>query len=198
MSVLQGGLLIFPNGVFWPCLNGRRITMLARFRGGVPRLKEDAMKRKIGLTLATGLALLVAGCSSQGGGSSLAARRRALRRRQPQLRQRARNFNLAVKCPGVHWEKTHGWSDQQIMEQESIEKAGHSRLRTMGSGAAQGLRASSARRSGGLKAPAPGALQPAMIRLTAYETSSRARRESEREVMKISGAASRAEMPRRL
>jgi len=30
MSELQGGLLIFPNGVFWPCLNERRMAMLAR------------------------------------------------------------------------------------------------------------------------------------------------------------------------
>jgi hypothetical protein len=28
---------------------------------------------------------------------------------------------LAVKCPGVHWEKTHGWTDQQIMDQESLD-----------------------------------------------------------------------------
>jgi hypothetical protein len=27
-----------------------------------------------------------------------------------------------VKCPGVHWEKTHGWSNQQIMQQESLEE----------------------------------------------------------------------------
>ena len=33
----------------------------------------------------------------------------------------ARNFNLAVKCPGVHYLKKKGWSDQQIMQQESVE-----------------------------------------------------------------------------
>ena len=33
--------------------------MLARLVGGVTRLKEDAMKRKIGLALVTGLALLL-------------------------------------------------------------------------------------------------------------------------------------------
>ena len=80
------------------------------------------MKRKIGLALATGLALLIAGCASQGssggsgggGGSSAPAPTGA-------AATTARNFNLAVKCPGVHWEKTHGWSNEQIMQQESLE-----------------------------------------------------------------------------
>jgi len=76
------------------------------------------MKRKIGLALAAGLALLAAGCSSQGssggGGSSAPAPTGA-------AESTARNFNLAVKCPGVHWEKTHGWSNEQIMQQESLE-----------------------------------------------------------------------------
>jgi hypothetical protein len=77
------------------------------------------MKRKIGLVLATGLALLIAGCSGQstsggaGGGGSPAPTGAAA--------TTARNFNLAVKCPGVHWEKTHGWADSQIMQQESLE-----------------------------------------------------------------------------
>jgi hypothetical protein len=81
-------------------------------------LKEDAMKRKIGLAMATGLALLVAGCAGQstsgGGGSATPAPPAA-------VTSTSRNFNLAVKCPGVHWEKTHGWSNEQIMEQESLE-----------------------------------------------------------------------------
>jgi len=34
MIALQGGLLIFPNGVFWPCLNERRVAMLARLVEG--------------------------------------------------------------------------------------------------------------------------------------------------------------------
>jgi hypothetical protein len=81
------------------------------------------MKRKIGLALATGLALLVAGCSSQssssggGGTSGSAAPAQA-----PAVAETSRNFNLAVKCPGVHWEKKHGWSDAQIMQQESVEE----------------------------------------------------------------------------
>jgi hypothetical protein len=80
------------------------------------------MKRKIGLALATGLALLIAGCSGQstsggsaGGGAAGAPAGNAA------AVSTSRNFNLAVKCPGVHWEKKHGWSDQQIMQQESLE-----------------------------------------------------------------------------
>src|SRR6202167_5182414 len=76
------------------------------------------MKRKIGLAMATGLALLVAGCAGQstsGGGGSAAPAPPAA------VTSTSRNFNLAVKCPGVHWEKTHGWSNEQIMEQESLE-----------------------------------------------------------------------------
>ncbi len=78
------------------------------------------MKRKIGLALATGLALLIAGCASQssssGGGGGAASPPPAA------AASTARNFNLAVKCPGVHWEKTHGWSNQQIMQQESLDE----------------------------------------------------------------------------
>src|SRR5208337_2644754 len=120
MRELQGGLLIFPDGVFWPCLNERRMDYVSSISGGVPRLKEDAMKRKIGLALATGLALLVAGCASQGGGGSAGGGGPAAAP-PAAVSSTARNFNLAVKCPGVHWEKTHGWSDQQIMQQESLE-----------------------------------------------------------------------------
>ncbi len=78
------------------------------------------MKRKIGLALATGLALLVAGCASQGGSGSAGGGGPAAAA-PAAVSSTARNFNLAVKCPGVHWEKTHGWSDQQIMQQESLE-----------------------------------------------------------------------------
>ena len=78
------------------------------------------MKRKIGLALATGLALLIAGCSSQGtsGGAGGAAGAPA---GNTGATSTARDFNLVVKCPGVHLLKKKGWSDQQIMQQESVE-----------------------------------------------------------------------------
>jgi len=82
------------------------------------------MKRTIGLALATGLALLIAGCSSQstsGGGAGGPSGGAGAPAGNPAAVSTARNFNLAVKCPGVHWEKKHGWSDQQIMQQESVE-----------------------------------------------------------------------------
>ena len=83
------------------------------------------MKRKIGLALATGLALLIAGCagqSSSGGGAGGGGGGSSTPPPTGAAATTARNFNLAVKCPGVHWEKTHGWSNQQIMQQESLEE----------------------------------------------------------------------------
>jgi hypothetical protein len=82
------------------------------------------MRRMIGFALASGLALLVAGCAGQGGGEKFPAgpgdtSSAATRANVPAA---TRNFNLAVKCPGVHWEKTHGWSNQQIMQQESLDE----------------------------------------------------------------------------
>lgn len=84
------------------------------------------MKRMIGLTLATGLALLVAGCASQGGGEPFPSgpgQTSSAAVRSGGAPAATRNFNLAVKCPGVHWEKTHGWSEQQIMQQQSIDSS---------------------------------------------------------------------------
>jgi hypothetical protein len=85
------------------------------------------MKRKIGLALAAGLALLVAGCASQGssggssggggGGGGMPAASQ-----NPSVANTSKNFNLAVKCPGVHYLKKKGWSDQQIMQQESVDE----------------------------------------------------------------------------
>ena len=87
------------------------------------------MKRKIGLALATGLALLIAGCASQGStgssggpGAGAGGTVGVAPAGNPEASSTARNFNLAVKCPGVHWEKTHGWSNQQIMQQESLDE----------------------------------------------------------------------------
>jgi hypothetical protein len=81
------------------------------------------MKRKIGFVLATGLALLIAGCSSQssGGGSTGGGGGAGAPAGTGAETTTARNFNLAVKCPGVHYLKKKGWSDQQIMQQESVE-----------------------------------------------------------------------------
>jgi hypothetical protein len=81
------------------------------------------MRRMTGFALASGLALLVAGCAGQGGGEKFPSGpgqtgSEATRSNVPAA---ARNFNLAVKCPGVHWEKTHGWSDAKIMEQEALD-----------------------------------------------------------------------------
>ena len=85
------------------------------------------MKRKIGLALATGLALLIAGCASQSssgssGGAGAGGTVGAAPPNNPAAASVARNFNLAVKCPGVHLLKKKGWSDQQIMQQESVEQ----------------------------------------------------------------------------
>lgn len=82
------------------------------------------MKRMIGFALASGLALLVAGCSSTGGGETFPAgpgQTSSAAVRSGGAPAATRNFNLAVKCPGVHWEKTHGWTDQQIMQQEAMD-----------------------------------------------------------------------------
>jgi hypothetical protein len=102
------------------------MTALARLVEVVPRLKEDAMKLKIGLALAAGLALFVAGCSGQsssaGGTSGGGAASAPAAPVTPSVSATSKNFNLAVKCPGVHYEKSHGWSDAQIMQQESIEE----------------------------------------------------------------------------
>jgi len=78
----------------------------------------------IGFALASGLALLVAGCAGQGGGEKFPSgpgetSSAATRVNVPAA---TRNFNLAVKCPGVHWEKQHGWSNSQIMQQESLDE----------------------------------------------------------------------------
>ena len=82
------------------------------------------MRRMIGFALASGLAMLVAGCAGQGGGEKFPSgpgdtTSAATRSNVPAA---TRNFNLAVKCPGVHWEKTHGWSNSQIMQQESLDE----------------------------------------------------------------------------
>lgn len=87
------------------------------------------MRRTIGLLLAGGLAFMVAGCASTSGsgsaGSTPTAATGATAGQQTASTEGDasrvnRDFNLRVKCPGVHEEKLHGWTDQQIMQQESV------------------------------------------------------------------------------
>jgi hypothetical protein len=78
------------------------------------------MRRTIGLLLASGLAMLVAGCASTGGGAAPAGGAAATGGAAAQSVS-LRNFNLRVKCPGVHTLKLHGWTDQQIEAQLSVE-----------------------------------------------------------------------------
>jgi len=78
------------------------------------------MKTTIALALASGLSVIVAGCAAGGagtksggaGGTSVASGGSEIR-----------NFNLEVKCPGVHYLKSHGKSDSDIMEQLQIEQS---------------------------------------------------------------------------
>ncbi len=87
------------------------------------------MRRTIGLLLAGGLAVMVTGCASTSGGGAGATTATAgaakgqvasTESANPDVSRVAHDFNLRVKCPGVHEEKIHGWTDQQIMEQESV------------------------------------------------------------------------------
>jgi hypothetical protein len=84
------------------------------------------MRRTIELLLfSAGLALLVAGCANQGGGggASAPAGGQAAQGSPAGLRaggDSMRDFNLRVKCPGVHELKQHGWSDAQIVQQLSV------------------------------------------------------------------------------
>jgi hypothetical protein len=96
-----------------------------------PRIKEDAMKIRIslGLILASGLALAVGGCSQESASNTSTGQAYA-----PQpgasvgtavTSNKAENnvnrqFSLAVKCPGVHYLKKKGWTNQQIMQQMQL------------------------------------------------------------------------------
>src|SRR5450755_2485923 len=92
------------------------------------RSKEDAMKRTIGFALASGLAFLVAGCAAGGGGAGTGASAggEASAPAAGGGTQTAaaatgmRDFNLQVKCPGIHLEKTKlKWDDDKIMSHEN-------------------------------------------------------------------------------
>jgi hypothetical protein len=88
------------------------------------------MKRTIGFALASGLALLVAGCAQMGGGAGApsgggeAASSAAGGGGGSQTASAStavRDFNLQVKCPGIHLEKTKlKWGDDKIQEHENV------------------------------------------------------------------------------
>lgn len=89
------------------------------------------MKRTLGLALASGLAMLVAaGCAAQGGmgGGASAGPEAATTPSGAQTASASagsasaiRDFNLQVKCPGIHLEKTKlNWSDDKIMSHENV------------------------------------------------------------------------------
>ena len=85
------------------------------------------MRRTIELLLfSAGLAFLVAGCANQSGGGTSASAPAGGQAAQGGTAAAStseasmRDFNLRVKCPGVHELKQHGWSDQQIVQQLSV------------------------------------------------------------------------------
>jgi hypothetical protein len=93
--------------------------------GGAP-IEGGIMKTTMGLALASGLFLMVAGCAAGGAGGTAGGGAGG-----PQKVASAgeggggaiRNFNLEVKCPGVNYLKTHGKSDSEIMEQMQLEQS---------------------------------------------------------------------------
>jgi hypothetical protein len=83
------------------------------------------MRRTIELLLfSAGLAFLVAGCANQGGGGASAPAGGQAAQGGTAAANASdtsmRDFNLRVKCPGVHELKQHGWSDQQIIQQLGV------------------------------------------------------------------------------
>jgi len=84
------------------------------------------MKRTIGFALASGLAFLVAGCAASGGGSGApagggASSAAAGGAQTASAGNGVRDFNLQVKCPGIHLEKTKlKWDDDKIMSHENV------------------------------------------------------------------------------
>jgi hypothetical protein len=81
------------------------------------------MKRTISFALASGLAFLVAGCAAGGGGSAAPAGGGASAggAQTASANTAVRDFNLQVKCPGIHLEKSKlKWSDDKIMEHENV------------------------------------------------------------------------------
>lgn len=87
------------------------------------------MKITIGLALASGLFLMVAGCATGGAGGAAPSGTTAGAAGGggggpvASVGGEIRNFNLEVKCPGVHFLKTHGKSDQQIIQQLQVDES---------------------------------------------------------------------------
>jgi hypothetical protein len=71
------------------------------------------LRTTIRLTLPVALMLLIAGCSSTQ--STTPEPAAAAENTTP-------NLDFAAKCPGVHHAKLHGWTDDQIMQQEKIKQ----------------------------------------------------------------------------
>jgi hypothetical protein len=86
------------------------------------------MKRTIGFALASGLAFLVAGCAGTGGGAGAPAGGGGASGSGGGANNQAiaaatgvRDFNLQVKCPGIHLEKSKlKWDDDKIMAHENV------------------------------------------------------------------------------
>lgn len=87
------------------------------------------MKRTIGFALASGLAFLVAGCAAGGGGAGTGASAGGGASapaagggaQTASAASSVRDFNLQVKCPGIHLEKTKlKWDDDKIMAHENV------------------------------------------------------------------------------
>jgi hypothetical protein len=82
------------------------------------------MKRSIGFALASGLAFLVAGCAAGGGagtGASGGGSEASGAGTQTASAGGIHDFNLQVKCPGIHLEKTKlKWDDDKIMSHENV------------------------------------------------------------------------------
>lgn len=81
------------------------------------------MKSTIGLALVSGLALFLAGCASSAGSAPAAGAVAAPSTpiaSSGEVAKVSKEFNLAVKCPGIHYLKKKGWSDEAIMQQMQV------------------------------------------------------------------------------
>ena len=83
----------------------------------------------LGLVMVAGLALAAAGCSQEAASNTATGQLMAptssgavgtASTSNKATSDVNRTFSLAVKCPGVHYLKKKGWTDQQIMEQMQL------------------------------------------------------------------------------